>query len=274
MNDSPSIPSPVILISGASSGIGAATARLFASQGYRVALAARRIERLEELATEIRQGGGQALPIQTDVSRLEDIQALVKHALENFGQIDLLFNNAGFGRLDWLENLDPRSDVQALLQVNLLGQMWMTQAVLPHMIARRQGHIINMASVAGLVAAPTYSLYAASKFGLHGFSQALRREVSVYGIHVSAIYPGGVDTEFSQHARIHRKTGTTTPAWLRLSAEDVARSVFDLARRPRRMLVIPRLMLLAVWANALFPGAVDWVIERRFVSRERNSPQG
>lgn len=263
-------PSPVILISGASSGIGAATARLFASQGYRVVLAARRLERLEELAAEIRQTGGQALPVRTDVGRLEDIQALVRAALDNYAQIDLLFNNAGFGRLDWLENLDPQSDIQALLQVNLLGQIWMTQAVLPHMIARRQGHIINMASIAGLIATPTYSLYAASKFGLRGFSQALRREVSVYGIHVSAIYPGSVDTEFSQHARIRRKTGVHTPAWLRLSAEDVARSVLSLALRPRRTLVVPRLMLLAVWANVLFPGVVDWVIKRRFVSRERS----
>jgi NADP-dependent 3-hydroxy acid dehydrogenase YdfG len=270
INSSITASSPVILITGASSGIGAATARLFASQGYRVVLAARRIERLEELAAEIRQGGDQALPVQTDVSRLEEIQDLVKTTLENYGQIDVLFNNAGFGRLDWLENLDPQSDIQALLQVDLLGQMWMTQAVLPHMIARRQGHIINMVSVAGLVATPTYSLYAAGKFGLRGFSQALRREVSVYGIQVSAIYPGGVDTEFSQHARIRRKTRVSTPAWLRLSAEDVAQSVLSLARRPRHMLVIPRLMLLAVWANALFPGAVDWVIERRFVSHERN----
>jgi len=270
MNALSSVPLPVILVSGASSGIGAATAHLFASHGYRVVMAARRIERLVELAAEIRQEGGQALPVQTDISRLEEIQALVQTALENYGQIDLLFNNAGFGRLDWLEKLDPQSDVQALLQVNLLGQIWMTQAVLPHMIARRQGHIINMDSVAGLIATPTYSLYAASKFGVRGFSQALRREVGIYGIHVSAIYPGGVDTEFSQRARIRRKTGVSTPAWLRLSAEDVAQSVLSLARRPRRMLVIPRLMLLAVWANALFPGVVDWVIKRRFVSRERS----
>jgi short-subunit dehydrogenase len=258
-----------MLVTGASSGIGAATARLFASQGYRLVLAARRLERLQALASDVRAGGGHALPIQADLGRLEDIQKLAETALENFGQVDLLFNNAGFGRLDWLEELDPRADVQAQLQVNLLGSIWLTQAILPHMIERRQGHIINMSSVAGLLATPTYSVYAASKFGLRGFSQALRREVGMYGIHVSVIYPGGAATEFSQHARIRRKTRSTTPSWLRLSAEDVARAVLSLARRPRRSLVIPWPMRLAVWVGALFPGLVDRLIERRFVNPER-----
>ncbi|MBN1148306.1 MAG: SDR family oxidoreductase [Anaerolineales bacterium] len=270
MNKSTSATSPVLLITGASSGIGAATARLFASQGYRLVLAARRLERLQALAGEIQAGGGQALPIQADLGRLEDIQELAKAALEGFGQVNLLFNNAGFGRLDWLEELHPRADVQEQLQVNLSGSIWLTQAILPHMVARRQGHIINMCSVAGLLAPPTYSVYAASKFGLRGFSQALGREVGVYGVHVSVIYPGGVATEFSQRARIRRKTGSTTPAWLRLSAEQVAQAVLNLARRPRRSLVIPWPMRLAVWANELFPGLVDQVIERKFVRPERS----
>ncbi len=119
-----------------------------------------------------------------------------------------LLNNAGFGHLGWLEDLDPVHDIQAQLQVNLVAVIQMAREVLPHMIERRSGHIINMASVAGLVASPTYSVYAASKFGMRGFSEALRREVGVFGIHVSALYPGGVRTEFKEHTGAQRKTGS------------------------------------------------------------------
>ena len=262
--------SPVILITGASSGIGAATARLFAAQGYQVVLAARRFDRLQALADEIEAQGGQALPVTTDISQTADIQALVDTTIACCGGIDILFNNAGFGRLDWLENLDPVEDIQAQVQVNLLGLIYTARAVLPHMIERRRGHIINMASVAGLVAMPTYSVYAATKFAVRGFGEALRREVGIYGIRVSTIYPGGVATEFSQRARLHkRKSGYTTPARLRLSAEDVAQGVLKLSRRPRRSLIIPGPMRLAFWANALLPGLVDRLVESRFVSTER-----
>jgi len=262
--------SPVMLITGASSGIGEATAHLFGREGYRLVLAARRADRLEELADQIRRAGGQALPVAADVSRLDDIQNLVRIALTNFSRIDLLYNNAGFGRLDWLEDLEPASDIQSQIQVNLLGVIQTTRAVLPYMIAQRSGHIINMASVAGFVATPTYSVYAASKFAVRGFTQALRREVGIWGIHVSGIYPGGVRTEFSQHAHIRRRTKTTTPAALRLEADQVAKVVLSVARRPRRAVIIPWPLIPAVWVNALFPRFVDWVLERNFTRPERN----
>lgn len=260
---------PVILITGASSGIGAATARLFGRQGYRVVLAARRQERLELLAQEIRNGGGQALVVPSDCGDLMDVQQLVAQTLEHYGQVDVLFNNAGFGRLSWLENLDPIEDIEAQIDVNLSGVIHMARAVLPHMIERCAGHIINMSSIAGFIATPTYSVYDATKFGVRGFTEALRREVKVYGIHVSGIYPGGVDTEFSEKARIQRKTGITTPAALRLSSEEVARAVFSLVRRPRRELIIPGTLRAAVWLNRLFPWFLDWAIERRFTRKER-----
>ena len=98
----------------------------------------------------------------------------------------------------------------------------------------------------------------------------LRREVGVYGVHVSAIYPGGVATEFSQHTGARRKTGTTTPDALRLSPEDVAEEVWRLVKKPRRLVIVPRVMKLAVWLNALLPGLVDRAIERRFTIPERS----
>jgi short-subunit dehydrogenase len=265
--------SPVILITGASSGIGAATARLFCQRGWRAVLAARRKDRLEALVEEIQGEGGEVLLVATDVTDMNQLEHLVDSALERYEHIDVLFNNAGFGRLDWLENLDLRADIAGQIEVNLTACIQLAHLVLPHMIVRRRGVIINMSSLAGWVATPTYSVYAASKFGLRGFTEALRREVGLYGVKVCGIYPGGVATDFSKKARIRRRTGLTTPGRLRLEAEEVAHAVWGLAQRPRRTLILPRLMLFAVWANMLFPGLVDWIVERGFVRRERGKSE-
>jgi short-subunit dehydrogenase len=260
---------PVILITGASSGIGAAAARRFAGAGYRVVLAARRQERLQALAGELRQAGGQVLPVTTDMRQLEQIQELARVTLETYGRIDILFNNAGFGCLDWLEQLEPEHGVQELIQVNLTGLVWMAQAVLPAMIEQRSGHIINMSSVAGLLAPPTYTVYSATKFGTRGFSEALRREVRLFGIHVSVVCPGVVVTEFAGHTNFASKTKMRSPGWLTLSAEQVAEAVWQLARRPRRVLVIPWYYLPVHWFNTVFPGLVDWIVELFYVRPER-----
>ena len=270
MNHQPAISqTPVILITGASSGIGAATGHLFAQKGYRVALAARRMERLQTMAEEIQEQGGQALAIQADVGRLDSVKQMVQVTLDHWGQVDVLFNNAGFGRLDWLENLDAKQDVQAQIAINLTGLVWATQAVLPAMIARKKGQIINMASVAAYVATPTYSVYAATKYAVRGFSQSLRREVGIYGIRVSTIYPGTVTTEFDKHTGAQRKTGIRSPDFLTLSPEQVAEAVYKLALHPRNNVVIPWPMRLAAWGNALLPGLYDKAIERFFVRPER-----
>ncbi len=261
---------PVFLVTGASSGIGEAAALLFASEGYRVSLSARRLERLQAIEQDIKSAGGQSIAVQSDLTIFEDIQRLISETLDQFGQIDVLLNNAGFGRIKWLEELDPKEDIQAQIQINLITTILVAREVLPHMIQRREGHIINMGSMGGLVASPTYSVYSASKFGVRGFTEALRREVGVYDVHVSGIYPGAVNTEFKQHTGIDRKTGQTTPASLRLEPEDVAQAVLSMVKRPRRELIIPWQMRLSVWMNILFPGIVDRIIESRFTRLERD----
>jgi len=261
---------PVILVTGASSGIGAAVARFFAGEGYRVSLAARRLDRLEAISEEIKSKGGQALAVQADLSKYEDIQNLIAATLSNFKRVDVLVNNAGFGRLKWLEDLDPVADIQNQLQINLVATILVAREILPHMIERRSGHIINMASLGGFIATPTYTVYSASKFGVRGFTEALRREVGVYGVHVSGIYPGGVKTEFKQHTGAERKTGRTTPDSLRLEPEEVAQVVLDVVNHPRREVIIPWQMRFTVWMNSLFPGIVDRIIENRFTRRERD----
>lgn len=260
---------PVIIITGASSGIGEASVRMFAKAGYRILAAARRMDRLQALAQEINQGSEQVLPVQADVCEIEDIEKLVSTGLDRFGQIDVLLNNAGIGRFGWLETLSVE-DIESQIRTNLMGVIYLSRAVLPHMIARRTGIIINMASIASFVATPTYTLYSASKHAVRGFTEALRREVSIYGIRVCGIYPGSVVTEFTTHARVARKTGLTTPRALRLSSEDVASAILGLAQHPRRTRIMPWPLVLSIWANSLLPGLVDWVIEQRFVSKERD----
>jgi short-subunit dehydrogenase len=260
---------PVVLITGASSGIGAATARLFARNGFAVILAARSLEKLEALVTEIEATGERAKAIQADVTQIADIENLVSKSLGEFGVIDVLINNAGIGRLDWLDNLDSTAGIDDQIRTNLIGLIQVTRAIIPHMVARKKGHIINVASISGLMGTPTYSVYAASKFGVRGFSEALRREVQVWGIAVSVLYPGSVKNEFGIRAGIKRKTSLSIPTRLKLSSEDVAKALLWLARHPRRSLVIPAVMLAPVWLNALAPGLIDWVIQKRFVEHER-----
>lgn len=263
------IKNKVVIVTGASSGIGEAAARQFGREGAMVVLAARRVEKLQALAQEINAMGAETLVVQADLSKLEDIQSLVMQTLEKFKRIDILVNNAGFGRLDWLEKLDPVKDIQSQIDVNVMGVIQTTRQVLPVMMKQRAGSIINMCSMAGLVATPTYTIYAASKHAVHGFSEALRREVKPWGIDVSLIYPGGVVTEFNQHAGINRKTKTSTPKFMLLTAEQVAEAVVKLVRRPRRMLVIPWLWNVTVFMNKFIPGFVDRTTINRFTIPER-----
>ncbi|MBK9210808.1 MAG: SDR family oxidoreductase [Anaerolineales bacterium] len=261
----------VVIVTGASSGIGEAAAREFGREGATVVLAARRVDKLQALAKEVNamNTSAQTLVVQADLSKLEDIQSMIAQTLERFGRIDVLVNNAGFGRLDWLENLDPIKDIQAQMDVNIMGVIQTTRQVLPIMMKQRAGSIINMCSMAGLVGTPTYSIYAATKHAVHGFSEALRREVKPWGIDVSLIYPGGVVTEFTQHAGIKRKTSAKTPKFMLLTAEQVGAAVVRLVRRPRRMLVIPWLWNVTVLMNKLFPGLVDYTTIKRFTIPER-----
>jgi short-subunit dehydrogenase len=251
----------VILITGASSGFGEDAARLFAQEGCKVALAARRLEKLQELAAEIQSMGGEAMAIPVDLNEPAEIDVMVQTVLDLYGQIDILFNNAGFGSLDWFENLDPQRDIATLIRVNLVGPMLVTRAVLPDMIDRGDGHIINMASVAGLIASPLITSYSASKYGLRAFTDSLRREVAPHGIKVSGIYPGPAGTEFGHHLKRSRTRDTVNRIIdVRMKSQYVARRVVDVARRPRRSLVIPWWFNLITTFDTLFPIIVDWIL--------------
>lgn len=264
-----SLEGKVVLITGASSGFGKDAAHLFAGEGAIVVLAARRIERLQMLAEEIHKTGGEALVMPVDIAERADIDLMVRSVIEIYGQIDILFNNAGFGRLDWLEVLNPERDIDLQIQVNLIGLINVTRAVLPHMQKQRSGHIINMSSVAGWLAVPSYTIYAASKFGVRGFTEALRREVAPYGIKVSGIYPGPSRTEFGWQTGSGKRR---RPRWFELTyipADRVAQRVVDLAKRPRRSVIIPAWFIPLVWGETAFKGIADWLIRIFYTNRVR-----
>jgi NADP-dependent 3-hydroxy acid dehydrogenase YdfG len=189
----------VTVITGASSGMGAAMARRFAACGSRVVLAARRFERLEALADEIGQAGGTALAVRCDVSQWPQVESLVAQALDRFGQIDVMINNAGFGYLRTLAKT-PVERIDSQIDVNFKGVCYGCKAVLNHMIQRRSGHIINTGSVGSVRHYPTLAVYVGAKHAVLGFSRSLYEEVREHGIRVNVLCPGAVNTEFLQVA--------------------------------------------------------------------------
>ena len=262
-----SLKDKVVLITGASSGFGARAAHLFAQEGAKVVLAARRLDRLQKLVDEIQDEGGEALAVPVDVVNHDEISLMVETTLDIYGKIDILFNNAGFGRLDWLENLNLHRDIQTQIDVNLTGLIYVTRTVLPHMLKRGSGHIINMSSIAGLVAPPLYSIYSATKYGVRGFTNALRREVRPLGIEVSGIYPGPAVTEFGEHTGDDSvKKNLSSPKWAQMSADYVAEKVVELAENPRRTMVLPWWFGILVWFDNHFPTISD-LVQSRFVKK-------
>jgi hypothetical protein len=250
----------VVLITGASSGFGEDAALMFAAEGCKVVLAARRIDRLQNLAAKIQDAGGESIVIPVDIVEAVEVQNMVQTTLDLYGQIDILFNNAGIGRVEWFENHAPERDINTLMQVNLVALMQVTREVLPHMLARGEGHIINMVSIAGLMAVPLAVSYSASKFGVRAFTDALRREVTPLGIKVSGIYPGPASTEFGSHVGKNATYNSiSSKVRVHMTSKYVARRVVDVAKRPRRSLIIPWWFRIIFVFETLFPVVTDWI---------------
>lgn len=216
----------VALITGASSGIGQSTAETLAQAGMRVALAARREDELAQVADRIESAGGDALVAQTDVTDSDDVQETVDQVEEQFERLDVLVNSAGMMVLDEVAQADM-AEFQRMVDVNVLGLMEVTQAVLPLMRRQGSGHIVNISSLAGRKSFPGASGYSASKYAVNGFSEALREEFSgedTEYIRVTDIEPGFVETDLSEGL---------PPEWMEtLDPADVARSVTYAVSQP------------------------------------------
>ncbi len=218
----------VAAITGASAGIGAATARALTDAGASVVLGARRKERLEELAREL---GDKAAIVEMDVRRPEDSRRLVDEALERFGGIDILVANAGIGAYGGIMDLSDEQ-LATMMDTNVAGTVWPIRAAVPHFFERGDGDIVIVASVAGLRGAGDEAVYAATKFAQVGLAGGLDRELREKGIRVSTICPGGTATEFAMGSG---RTPDMPGLAKMLRAEDVAAAVLTVLRQPKTM---------------------------------------
>jgi NADP-dependent 3-hydroxy acid dehydrogenase YdfG len=194
---SKNIDGKIIVITGASSGLGEAAARHLASLGATLLLAARRSDRIRILAQELIAGGGHALAVPTDVAKFAEVERLAATALETYGRIDVLINNAGLMPLSPLDRLKT-DDWDRMIDVNIKGVLYGIAAVLPTMQKQKSGHIINVSSVAGHKVRPGSTVYSATKTAVRVISEGLRQEVKPYNIRTTIISPGAVDTELAQ----------------------------------------------------------------------------
>jgi clavulanate-9-aldehyde reducatase len=224
----------VIAITGASSGIGEATALACAEAGASVALAARRADRIEALAAKIEQAGGRALALPTDVGEEEQARAFVERAHAELGRLDALVNNAGVMLLGPIDGA-PTEEWRRMIHVNLFGVLYCTHAALPLMRAQGSGDVVNVSSVAGRVARAGSGVYNLTKWGVNAFSEALRQECVGAGIRVTIVEPGAVATELPSHNRppvleqMRRRFDGVVP----MQAHDIANAIlFALAQPP------------------------------------------
>jgi short-subunit dehydrogenase len=241
----------VVLITGASEGIGAACASVFEKRGARLSLVARNSERLAAV------GGPDTLRTAGDITSGEIRQSAVARTIERFGQIDILVNNAGMGLYAAAWNA-PMEDARRLFELNLFAPLELTQLVVPYMRERKQGAIVNVSSIAGKVTLPWFTLYSVSKFSLGSLTDGLRMELKPFGIHAMTVCPGYVKTEFQAHA-----LGTRPPDAIvkgqryAITPEECARAIAHGVERDARTVVVPRIGWIFVALSRLFPRSVE-----------------
>lgn len=246
------LPRPVVVLTGASSGIGRATALAFAAEGAHLVLAARGKEALDAVAEECQRAGARAIAVPTDVTDIKAVRALASAAVERFGGIDVWINNVGTGAVGAFDST-PMATHRRVIETNLIGHMNGAHAVLLHFRHRKRGTLINMISVGGWAPAPYAAAYTASKYGLIGFSDALRAELAdLPGIHVCDLLPTFVDTPGLSHGANYTGKRLRPPPPM-LDARRVAQAMVSIARWPRPTTALGSVALPSRLANALAP---------------------
>ncbi len=244
-----------VLITGASSGIGAAFARFLAEKGWYVILTARREERLAALSREIQEQGGHADFLAGDISRADFREDLMQ-TVQAQGNLDVLVNNAGFGWYGYFSRMQWE-DARNMLAVNMEAMAHLTRLVLPHMLARKAGHIINISSVAGGLPNQGIAMYSASKAFVDAFTTSLYRELHGSGVTASAMRLGPVKTEFYDQARQMENGGSVPAEQFGIPVERVNRALWRLLRHPRRFVYVPGWLSLTRWVEPLFGALID-----------------
>ncbi len=240
----------VALITGASSGIGEATARQLARDGFTVILAARRVALLDKLVNELTQANATAYAIPTDMTQPTQIEALAQQALQQCGRVDVLVNNAGVGQPAKAYEASDET-IEFIMRTNFVSVIQLTRALMPQMLARNSGHVINVASVSGHVTVPGSSIYAASKHALRAWNDGLRRDLRGTHVRASLVSPGFIRTPMTE--------GITAPM---PGPEAVANAISSLIKRPKREVIVPGIYRLGVWAEAIAPGLMDWALAK------------
>ena len=250
-----------VLITGASSGIGREAAAQFAGRGANLVLVARRGALLEEIASGLAAKSGiRALPCRCDISKREEAEQAVHAALEELGGVDVLVNNAGFAISGAVSELSI-DEMESQMRTNYFGMLYCTRLLLPHMLERGSGHVVNVASVAASFGLPGIAPYCASKFAMLGFSEGLRHELRGTGVGVTVVSPIMVRTEFFDHPSFEN-VPRRPPA--SLDPATVAKAILRAAGSPRLEIVVPPVVRAAIWLKSTFPYAVDPILGRTF----------
>ena len=234
----------VALVTGASSGIGEATALAMAAEGAGVAVLARRRQRLDDLAGRITADGGSALVVEADITERDQAEAAVRRVVDELGRLDTVVNNAGLMLVGPVADA-PEDEWDRMLAVNVQGLLYVTRAALPHLLRaaadapRHVADLVNISSTAGRVARPGTAVYNLTKFGVNAFAEALRQEVMRSHLRVSVVEPGTVDTELGSHVRdgLREAIASQTDAIEKLRPEDIADAVSYIVTRDRRVAV-------------------------------------
>ncbi|HUP63997.1 MAG TPA: SDR family oxidoreductase [Thermoanaerobaculia bacterium] len=258
-----------IVITGASSGIGLATALALAKRGARLTLAARRAPELDAAVRACRDAGAECGSVVTDVSVREQCFRLATVATEERGAIDVLINNAGFAIFDPIAETEPAA-LESMMRTNYFGTVWCTQAVLPEMLRRRGGAVINVGSIAGLMGYARMGGYCATKFAVTGFTEALRSEVQDQGIAVSLICPGTTDTDFFVTAEKGKMPGASRLI-LAIPPERVVAVIVKAVESGRARIIVPAGAAAFIRFKEIAPGPAQFAMRRvsQWLERKR-----
>jgi dehydrogenase/reductase SDR family protein 7B len=262
----------VVIVTGASSGIGEATAYAFAGQKCHVVIAARNAEKLDAVRHRCEQMGVKALAVTCDVSREEDCRRLVNEAVATFGSIHILVNNAGISMRAMFSDCDI-SVLKQVIDTNFWGAVYCTKYALPYLLANK-GSVVAVSSVSAITGLPARTGYSASKFALDGFMQSLRIENLKNDLHVGIVYPGYTASNIRNVAlNKNGKSQMESPLdeGKLMPAERVADTIVEMVKSRRRQKILTNLGHLSKWLNTFFPSWVDGMVYR-FVAREKDSP--
>jgi short-subunit dehydrogenase len=256
----------VIVITGASSGIGEASAVEFAKRKSSIVLVARRKENLESVAKNLAKYGNEILVCQCDVSKWHEVEQMSKTVLDKFGKIDILVNNAGFAIYGSVLELKIE-EIESQMETNYFGMVYCIKAFLPKMLEQKTGHIVNVASVAGSFGLPGIASYCASKFAMLGFSEGLYHELKGTGVGITVVSPIMVRTDFFNHPSFKSipKYSPTS-----LSSKTVAKAIVKAATSPRLEIIIPSFVRGAVWLKHTIPYLINPILGAAFRKQMRS----